>query len=483
MNWTVVQRILGLLLMMFSLTMLPPIIVSLVYADQAWVPFLESFGLTFAAGLLIWLPVRHSRKDLRRRDGFLVVAAFWTVLGVFGAAPFYLGATPAMSPTDALFESMSGLTTTGATVLTGLDYLPASILYYRQQLQWLGGMGIIVLAVAVLPMLGVGGMQLYRAETPGPVKDTKLTPRITETAKALWYVYLAFTILCIAGYWSAGMNFFDALCHSFSTVAIGGFSTHDLSIGYYNSRAIDLVAIVFMVAAGINFSLHFFAWRHFSIKHYALDPEFRAYIFVLLMLSATVIFSLYWFQTYEAAGDNFINGLFQAVSIATTTGYTTANYSAWPGALPVLLIFSSFIGGSAGSTAGGIKVVRWLLIYKQGIREITRLIHPNAEIPVKLGNTAVPYRVVDAVWGFFSVYIVVFGVMMLLMMSTGLDQVTAFSAVAATLNNLGPGLGEVAPGFMSLNDYAKWVAIAGMVLGRLEIFTLLVLFTPAFWRR
>lgn len=483
MNWTVVQRILGLLLMMFSLTMLPPIVVSLIYADPAWAPFLESFGLTFAGGLLTWYPVRNSRKDLRRRDGFLIVALFWTVLGVFGAAPFFLGTTPAMSVIDALFESMSGLTTTGATVLTGLDYLPASILYYRQQLQWLGGMGIIVLAVAVLPMLGVGGMQLYRAETPGPVKDTKLTPRITETAKALWYVYLAFTVLCIAGYWAAGMNFFDALCHAFSTVAIGGFSTHDLSIGYFNSEAVDLIAIFFMAAAGVNFSLHFFAWRHLSVKHYVMDPEFKAYIFVLLMLSATVIFSLYWFETYPGPGDNFINGLFQAVSIATTTGYTTANYSAWPGAIPVLLIFSSFIGGSAGSTAGGIKTVRWLLIYKQGIREITRLVHPNAEIPVKLGNTAVPFRVVDAVWGFFSVYIVVFGVMMLLMMSTGLDQVTAFSAVAATLNNLGPGLGEVAAGFMSLNDYAKWVAIGGMLLGRLEIFTLLVLFTPTFWRR
>jgi trk system potassium uptake protein TrkH len=332
-------------------------------------------------------------------------------------------------------------------------------------------------------MLGVGGMQLYRAETPGPVKDTKLTPRITETAKALWYVYLAFTVLCIVGYWSAGMNFFDALCHAFSTVAIGGFSTHDLSIGYFNSEAVDLVAIFFMTAAGINFSLHFFAWRNLSIRHYAADPEFKAYMFILLVLSAIVIFILFLSETYDSSGDNIINGLFQAVSIATTTGYTTANYAAWPGALPVLLIFASFIGGCAGSTAGGIKVVRWLLIYKQGIREITRLVHPNAEIPVKLGNTAVQFRVVDAVWGFFSVYIVVFGAMMLAMMSTGLDQVTAFSAVAATLNNLGPGLGEVAPGFMTLNDYAKWVAMGGMLLGRLEIFTLLVLFTPTFWQR
>lgn len=482
MNWTVVQKILGLLLMMFSLTMLPPVIIAIIFEEPSWRYFVEGFGLTLAAGVICWLPVHRSRKDLRLRDGFLVVAAFWTVLGTFGAAPFYFADAVTMSVTDAIFESVSGLTTTGATVLTGLDELPKSILYYRQQLQWLGGMGIIVLAVAILPMLGVGGMQLYRAETPGPVKDSKLTPRITETAKALWYVYLAFTASCAASYMVAGMNWFDALCHAFSTVAIGGFSTHDLSIGYFDSPAIDLVAIVFMFAAGINFSLHFFAWRYVSIKHYSRDPEFRAYTLILIVLSMLVVAGLLYHRSYAAPSGAIINGLFQAVSIATTTGFTTANYANWPAALPVLLIFASFIGGSAGSTAGGIKVIRCLLIYKQGVREIARLVHPSAEIPVKLGNSAVPSRVVDAVWGFFSVYIVVFVVLMLGMMATGLDQVTAFSAIAATLNNLGPGLGEVASGFMTLTDPAKWVAIAGMLLGRLEIFTLLVLITPTFWR-
>jgi trk system potassium uptake protein TrkH len=279
------------------------------------------------------------------------------------------------------------------------------------------------------------------------------------------------------------MGWFDALCHAFSTVAIGGFSTHDLSIGYFDSTAVDLVAIVFMFAAGINFSLHFFTWRHVEIKHYASDPEFRAYVFMLITVSFIVISLLYFSETYANVGDTFINGLFQAVSIATTTGYTTANYAAWPGALPVLLIFASFIGGSAGSTAGGIKVIRCLLIAKQGLREIVRLVHPSAEIPVKLGNAAVPFRVVDAVWGFFSIYVIVFSVMLLVMMGLGLDQVTAFSAVAATLNNLGPGLGDVAGGFMTLSDPAKWIAISAMLLGRLEIFTLLVLITPTFWRR
>jgi len=467
MNWTVVQRILGLLLMMFSLTMLPPIVFSIYYDDHSWLPFVEGFGLTLAAGILIWLPVHRSRKDLRLRDGFLVVAAFWTVLGTFGAAPLYFADSLSLSITDAVFESMSGLTTTGATILTGLDSLPVSILYYRQQLQWLGGMGIIVLAVAVLPMLGVGGMQLYRAETPGPVKDSKLTPRITETAKALWYVYLAFTIACMLAYRLAGMGWFDALCHAFSTVAIGGFSTHDASMAYFDSGIVNCVAIVFMFIAGINFSLHFFAWRYVSIKHYFQDSEFKAYSLMLLTLSAIVVFILFQFRGLSDPGQTIINGVFQAVSIATTTGFTTENFAMWPAALPVLLVFASFIGGSAGSTAGGIKVIRWLLIYKQGAREVARLVHPNAEIPVKLGNTAIQPRVVDAVWGFFSVYIIVFGVMLLAMMSTGLDQVTAFSAVAATLNNLGPGLGDVTSGFMSLSDTAKWVSVAGMLLGRL----------------
>jgi len=483
MNWTVVQRILGLLLMMFSLTMLPPVLVAVLFGEAAWLPFLEGFGLTFAAGLLLWLPVHRSRKELRLRDGFLIVAAFWTVLGTFGAAPLYFADAITLSITDAVFESISGLTTTGATVLTGLDDLPRSILYYRQQLQWLGGMGIIVLAVAVLPMLGVGGMQLYRAETPGPVKDTKLTPRITETAKALWYVYLAFTVACAVCYMVAGMGLFDALCHSFSTVAIGGFSTHDLSVGYFDSAAINLVTIVFMFIAGINFSLHFYAWRFVSIRHYARDTEFRTYTTILVGLAILVIAGLVYNQSYSSYRGAFINGLFQAVSIATTTGFTTANYATWPAAIPVALVFASFIGGCAGSTAGGIKVIRCLLIYKQGIREIVRLVHPSAELPVKLGQKAVQFRVVDAVWGFFSVYIVVFVALMLAMMATGLDQVTAFSAVAATLNNLGPGLGEVASGFMSVGDPAKWIAVAGMLLGRLEIFTLLVLVTPTFWRR
>lgn len=483
MNWSVIQRILGLLLTMFSVAMLPPIVVSLIFADGAWKPFFYSFLLILTLGILLFLPVRRARKDLRLRDGFLVVASFWMVLGTIGAAPLYLSSEPSMTLTEAVFESISGLTTTGATVIIGLDGLPESILFYRQQLQWLGGMGIIVLAVAILPMLGVGGMQLYRAETPGPVKDTKLTPRITETAKALWYVYLGFTVLCGLSYWVAGMSPFDAICHAFSTVAIGGFSPYDLSIGHFNSAAIDIVAMIFMVLAGINFSLHFFAWRNNSIRHYFEDPECRAYAFFLLVMTVVVTAVLLGVGTARSSFDSVRDGAFQAISMATTTGFTTANYAAWPGAIPVLLILASFVGGCAGSTAGGIKVMRALLLYRQGAREIARLVHPSAEIPVKIGRKAVSRRVVEAVWGFFAVYMVVFVAILLALLSTGLDQESAFAAVAATLNNLGPGLGEVTSGFMNVSPAGQWICIVAMVLGRLEIFTLLVLITPTFWRR
>ena len=462
--------------------MLVPALVSLIFSDNSWPAFIGSFLIILGSGLVIWWPVRHEKRELRLRDGFLVVALFWIVLGLFGAAPFLLVDYPQMTFTNAVFESVSGLTTTGATVLSDLQTLPKSILFYRQQLQWFGGLGIIVLAVAVLPILGVGGMQLYRAETPGPVKDTRLTPRITETAKALWYVYLGITILCGASYWAAGMSLFDAICHAFSTVAIGGFSTYDASIGHFNSTLIDMIAVIFMFIAGVNFSLHFLAWRHRSIGSYFLDPEFRAYVKVLGFVSFSVLLYLYLSGYYSTLSETFTKGLFQVVSIGTTTGFTTADFSVWPGALPIILILSSFIGGCAGSTAGGMKVIRWLLLYKQGLTEVQRLVHPSAEIPVKLGSKSVNHRVINAVWGFFAVYVVVFGVLLIVQLASGLDPVSSFAAVAATLNNLGPGLGQVSIGFSDVGSVGKWSAVCGMLLGRLEIFTLLVLITPTFWR-
>ena len=409
---------------------------------------------------------------------------FWTVLGVFGALPFLLSGQPSISITDSIFESMSGLTTTGATVISGLDNLPRSILYYRQQLQWLGGMGIIVLAVAVLPMLGIGGMQLYRAETPGPMKDNKLTPRITETAKALWYIYLALTVSCGVAYWLAGMEPFDALAHAFSTVAIGGFSTHDLSMGFYNDQPlVEVVAIVFMFLSGVNFALHFLAWRSRGPKSYFADTEFRVYAVILLLASVLTSIYLYWTSTFETLSESVLRGVFQAVSIGTTTGYTVSEYHTWPGILPIMLLMMSFIGGCAGSTGGGMKVIRVVMLIKQGAREILRLVHPSAQIPVKVGNKALSDRVIEAVWGFFSLYVVCFCLMSLILVATGLDFVTAFSAVAACMNNLGPGLGDVGSNYTSINDVGKWVLCFAMLLGRLEIFTLLVLLTPAFWRK
>jgi trk system potassium uptake protein TrkH len=412
----------------------------------------------------------------------MVVVLFWTVLSLFGAVPLYLANIPGVNIADAVFESFSGLTTTGATVIEGLDYLPKSILYYRQQLQWLGGMGIIVLAVAILPMLGIGGMQLYRAETPGPIKDSKLTPRIAGTAKALWFIYLGLTVACALSYWLAGMTPFDAIAHSFATVATGGLSTHDASIGYFESNSIEMVASVFMLISGINFSLHFAAYRQLSIQPYTRDPEFRTYISLTLIVIIICAIGLFVSQHFSFK-DSIYKAIFHTISIGTSTGFSSSDFSAWPGMLPLLLIFLSFVGGSAGSTAGGIKVIRFLLLFKQGMREIQKLIHPNAVIKVKLGKQILPDSVSDAVWGFFAFYVALFVMMMLILIADGMDQVTAFSAVAACMNNLGPGLGEVSANFANISDLAKYILCLAMLLGRLEIFTLLVLFTPAFWRK
>jgi len=477
-----IQRVLGLLLMVFSITMLPPAVVSLIYADGAFIAFAAAFALILLLGLAVWFPVRRATQELRLRDGFLVVVLFWTVLGTAAALPFLISSQTQVNMTDAVFEAWSGLTTTGATVLVGLDQLPRSILYYRQQLQWFGGMGIIVLAVAIMPMLGVGGMQLYRAETPGPVKDNRLTPRIAQTAKALWYIYMGLTTLCMAAYWLAGMSFFDALGHSFSTVAIGGFSTHDASIGHFESTLIETVAVVFMLAAGLNFALHFLAWRGFTLRPYFEDTEARVYFGVLLVVSAVTIAYLLLAGVYDSFATAIHHGIFQVVSIGTTTGFTTAEYFFWPGFLPVLLLLVSFVGGCGGSTGGGIKVIRVLLLFKQGGREIKRLIHPSAQLPVKVGGRVLPDRVVESVWGFFALYVASFCVMSLMLAATGLDLVTSFSAVAACMNNLGPGLGQVGAHYADISDPAKWVLCFAMLLGRLEIFTLLVLFNPHFWR-
>ena len=343
-------------------------------------------------------------------------------------------------------------------------------------------MGIIVLAVAILPMLGVGGMQLYRAEIPGPVKDSKMTPRIADTAKHLWYIYVSLTITCMLAYWAAGMEWFDAICHAFSTVAIGGFSTYDASMGHFDSPVINFICVFFLIIAAVNFSLHYAAVASRNIQVYIRDPEFKVFLCIQLAL-VVICFTVLSSNEIFANGDETLDqALFQAVSMSTTAGFATDNFSTWPLFLPILLIFSSFIGGCAGSTGGGMKVVRVFLLYLQGVRELNRLVHPRAIYSIKLGRKALPDKVVEAVWGFFSAYALVFIIIMLALMGTGMDNITAFSATAACLNNLGPGLGDVASHYGAITDGAKWLLTIAIVFGRLEIFTLLVLFTPTFWR-
>jgi trk system potassium uptake protein TrkH len=489
MHLTVTLKILGILLMIFSSAMLGPLLLALISEDHTVHGFLWALCITFVSGLLLWLPFKNARHELRIRDGFLITSLFWTVLGIFGALPFALTDSLNLTATEAIFESISGLTTTGATVITGLDDLPQSILIYRQLLQWLGGIGIIVVAVAVLPMLGIGGMQLYKAESPGPSKDTKLTPRITETAKALATVYVVLTAACALAYYAAGMSAFDAVAHSFSTVAIGGFSTHDASMGYFESDAILLVGSVFMAIAAINFGLHFTAWRQGTsgkrrqrfLLVYARDSETKFFLSILGICVAITCLYLMMTNTLGVE-ESIIHGLFQAISITTTTGFATQDFAMWPSFLPIMLIMASFMGGCVGSTGGGMKAMRVMLIYKQGVRELKQLVHPSAVIPLKMGKTRVEASVVSAVWSFFAVYTTSFIIIMLLLMATGLDFTTAFSAVAAALNNLGPGLGDVAANYGSISETAKGILCFTMLLGRLEVFTLLVLFTPMFWR-
>ena len=477
-----VIRILGLLLGLFSfLAIIPPIIVSLIYEDNETWSFFYAFILILVSGLVLWLPAINAKTDLKLRDGFIIVVLFWFVLSAFGSLPMILSESLDISLTNALFESVSGLTTTGATILYEIDSLPESILFYRQYLQWLGGLGIIVLAVAVLPMLGVGGMQLYKAEVAGPIKN-KITPRIAETAKWLWIVYVSMTLLCAISYYFAGMSIFDSICHSFSTIAIGGFSTHNQSFGFFNNQWIELIAIFFMIAACLNFSLHYLAFKNKSLLPYKENNE--AYFFIFLIILVSIISIIYISGKSSNLGSReIISNIFYVVSISTTTGFTNSNYFNYVGFLPILLILFSFIGGCAGSTAGGMKVIRVILLVKQGYRELKRLIHPNSKIKVKIGDTAINERTLETIWGFFAIYVFVFISVMLLLMLSGLDFTTSFSAVAATINNLGPGQGDVLLNYANISDLNKWILSFSMIVGRLEIFTLLVIFIPDFWKK
>jgi len=473
-------RIVLLLSMGFSLTMLPPAGVSLWYSDGQWDAFAKAFLVGFGTSFSLWLPLRLRLSGLRRRDGFVVVSMFWVVLGLLGALPFLFGGH--LSFVDAVFESVSGFTTTGATVVTDIESLPRSIQYYRHQLQWLGGMGLVVLAVAILPMLGIGGMHIYRAETPGPMKDDKMMPRLIRTARALWMIYIGLTIACALSYWLAGMTPFDAVAHSFSTVSTGGFSTHDASLGYFASETIELVAAVFMLLGAVNFSVHFMVLRKKSPAPYFQDIEVRTFLIFVTVTTLLIAMVLYWAGYYPSLLASLINADFEVISVITSTGFGVADFTQWPTFVPVLLIFISFIGGCGGSTAGGMKVMRVLLLIKQAIMEVDHLIHPRSVRLVKIGTRILHDDTTQAIWGFFGVYVIVFVLLMLSMMATGMDQITAFSAVATSINNLGPGLGDVAYNFATVASSAKLISALAMLLGRLEIFSLLVLLTPAFWR-
>ena len=483
MQLSIVSKTIGLLLMVFSMAQVPPIIVDLIYSEGEYFSFLFSFALTVLGGLILWWPFKDTKKDFRIREGILIVVCFWIVLSLFGTLPFLItDSIRNLSFSDAFFESMSGLTTTGATVLSQLDDLPKSILFYRQQLQWLGGMGIIVLAVAILPLLGVGGMELYHAESSGISKD-RLTPKLRNTAIALWKIYVSLTAVCAIAYCLSGMSIFDAISHSFSTVAIGGFSTHDGSIGFFNSASIEMIAMIFMFLAGINFSLHFVAWNNRSLVDYIKDSEFKTYAMVLICSSIIVIFALSLNGQYDSANETVRYGLFQTISIATTTGFTSQNYSSWPAAIPFFLITMSFIGACVGSTGGGIKVVRILVMFRLGMKEIHKFIRPNAQVSVKLNKSSINEKALVSVLGFFSLYAISFFIILILLMFAGLDQVTAYSATAATINNLGPGLGDVVQNYGTLSETAKWILSCSMLIGRLEVLTIIAIFHRAFWRQ
>ncbi|KAB2922592.1 MAG: TrkH family potassium uptake protein [Dechloromonas sp.] len=478
-----VLRALGMIIMLFGLTLLSPLLLSYLVDDGAQTVYDEVFALTMLCGLFLWVRYRHVTRELNVRDGFLMVVLVWTILPAFAALPFMLqlGA----SHTDAYFEAMSGLTTTGATVFSGLDTLPMSINLWRHQLVWVGGMGLIVLAIAILPLLGIGGRQMFKAETPGPMKDAKLTPRIAETAKGLWVVYLVVSVFCVLAYRLAGMSWFDALCHGFSTMGLGGFSTHDASYGYFDSPAIEAVAIVFMLIAGLNFGTLFLALRGRSLRPYVSDPE--AFWFLIVCASSVLMIALYLWKggVYAEMATALRHAAFNVISIATTTGYASVDYAQWPLFAPFWMLFLCSFATSAGSTGGGIKMARALLLYKQVYREVVRAMHPNAVHSVRFGGHVAPQPILFAVLAFGFMYMVSIVSLTLILVFTGLDVVTAFTAIVASVNNTGPGLGDVGPSttFAVLEDFQTWVCIFAMLLGRLEIFTLLVVLTPAFWRR
>jgi trk system potassium uptake protein TrkH len=479
-----VIHVLGSMLMMFSITYVLPIATSLIFSDGQLVDFLLAAGGCLAAGFVVWASTRRHKRELRSRDGFLLVTLAWVMMSAIATVPLLM-AVPGLSFTDAFFETMSGLSTTGATVLVGLEDLPPSINLWRHALNWYGGMGIIVLAVAILPLLGVGGMQAYKAETPGPIKDEKLTPRITQTAKALWFVYFLITVACIVSLKFVGMGWFDAVCHAFAAMALGGFSTYDASVGHFDSPAIEAVLIVFMLIAAMNFSRHFIAWQQKSLRTYLADVEAGAMLMIIGLSTLGVALFIWAHGVYPSFGTSLRHVAFNLVSIATDCGFVSQDYATWPVLAPMWILMLSCYCANTGSTGGGIKMIRTLVLFRQAARELLMLVHPQAVTPVRVGGQVVQNQVVFAVLAFVVLYFGVVVVLTFALLGSGLDFVSAFSAVIACINNAGPGLGVVGPAsnFQGLTDFQTWVCSLAMLLGRLEIFSFLVLFTPVYWRK
>ncbi|NQY41830.1 MAG: potassium transporter [Legionellales bacterium] len=474
-----ILRLLGLFLIVFSFSMLSPLLVGMIFLAEESRPFYYSFGLTFSVGLFLWMIFRNKYTEIKVHEGFVIVVLFWVVSCSFAAIPFCLGDGGNLPLVDGLFEAVSGLTTTGASILENVDALSAPIKFYRQQLHFLGGMGIIVLAVAILPILGVGGMQLYRAEMPGPIKENKLTPRITETAKSFWFIYLGMNVICIILYKFAGMSLLDAIGEGFSTVATGGFSMHTNSFGYYNNPWIEYIAIIFMILSATNYGLHFLAITQKSFKCYWQDHEFQQYILWLLVFILIVTWAI---EKYSVDSVPFIKKMFAVISLATTTGLVSEPFANWPVFIPIVIMLGAIVGGCSGSTCGGLKTIRLMLLRKQVQRELHRLLHPNAVVRIKIGENVLPYYVVQAIWGYVAAFIGFFTILLIVLMSQGINLVTAFGAAVASMANAGAGIGDVSLNYHNLSEFSKYFMMLAMIAGRLEIFTLLILFTPMFWK-
>ena len=467
----------SILVAFFSLSLLVPLVVSYIFDDGSSNIFITTFLLIFIPSIIAWQLTKKSKEEMGVKEGFVIITLFWIVLSLVGSMPFYLYG---MSFVDSFFESMSGITTTGATVISGLNNMPESVLFYRQLLQWMGGMGLIVLAIAVMPLLGIGGGQLYKTEIPGALSDQKLTPRIKETAQALWLIYLGLTVVCALLYFAFGMSAFDAISHSLSTVSIGGFSTHDESIGYFNSMSIEVICMVFMLLSALSYALHYFAVYKKKPLKYFHDSELRFFVSILsIVISLSLLLSI----IVGFDGGSFREILFQSVSIVTTTGFVSTDYSSWPTSITFLLLIGAFIGACSGSVGGGIKSWRVLIMINHAKINIMRLVHPSAVVSLKIGSKAVDDKVAESVWGFFSIYVICFMLLLLSLLATGMDFESSFSAIGACLNNLGPGLGQVAETYGSVSNFGKSILALAMILGRLEIFTLLVLFTTVFWQK